>query len=243
MQLSYLIPFIFILCFGLPGAGPVCAHAGLVFFDNVTTTHTPVYMKVLTRGVLRAEGGRRVEVYAGNRPIGRILSGGDGYGFLQIVPGKAGLKVYEARMEGARDTARLLTMEKNEGAILFELEALRRHFFSKSGLGDAQKALNKLNEHFKIVYLTRLIGVSLAERIITAYDFPRSAVIDWRGKASLENLKRRHVRLDAVVGSADTVSAARGAVAGRFTFDETTDGTPVKDWQDLLRKLHPKESK
>jgi len=215
----------------------LCAHAGVVFFDSVTTAHTPVYLKVLTKGILFPTGGRLVDIYSEGRKIGRILSGGDGYGFMKIIPEAAGLKTVEARMDGDSDSAHMLVMKKTDRAILFDIEVLSRTLFSKTVRSDTSNALNTLNKKFKLIYLTRLLGPDLAKKIIAKAELPVSAVLPWQGPDLFEDLKSRQITLTAIIGSADIVSEAAGEVPYRFTFEETEDETYVKDWQDIIKQL------
>jgi hypothetical protein len=217
--------------------GALRAHAGVVFFDSVTTLQTPVYLKVLTKGMLFPEGGRRVDIYAEDRKIGRILSGGDGYGFMKITPENAGLKTYEARMEGSSDSAYLLVMKKTDRALLFEIEVLSRTFLSNTARGDTQKALNTLSKKFKLIYLTRLLGPSVAKKIIAKNNFPASAVLPWQGPELFEDLQSRQVAVTAIIGSAGMVSEASDDVPYRFTFEDTEDETFVESWQDIIKQL------
>jgi len=175
--------FIFIIFFGLSllWGNARCAHAGVVFFDTVTTTRTPVYLKVLTKGLLFPEGGRLVDIYSEGRKLGRVLTGGDGYGFLKIIPEAAGLTTYEARLDAHSDSAYLLVMKKTDRAILFDLESLSRTFLTKTARNDTQKALNILNKKFKLIYLSRLLGPSVAKMIIAKAELPASAVLPWQG--------------------------------------------------------------
>ena len=232
----YLISICFLGLSFLCGSA-LCAYAGVVFFDSVTTTHTPVYLKILTKGILFPKGGRRVDIYSEGQKLGRVLSGGDGYGFMKLVPENAGLKTVEARMDGDSDSAQLLVMEKTDRALFFEIEVLSRTFLSKTASGDTQKALNTLSKKFKLIYLTRFLGPDLAKKIIAAAELPASAVLPWQGPDLFEELKSRQITLTAIIGSADIVSEAAGEVPYRFTFEETEDETFVEDWQDIIKQL------
>lgn len=213
------------------------AHADVVFFDSVTTTHTPVYLKVLTKGILFAEGGRLVDIYSEGQKIGRVLSGGDGYGFIKIIPESAGLKTCEARMDAYSDSAYLLVMKKTDPALLFEIEVLSRTFISNTASSDTQKALKILSKKFKLIYLVRFLGPDLAKKIIAKNKFPASAVLPWRGPDLFSDLKSRQITLAAIIGSVDIVSEAAGEVPHRFTFEETEDETYVESWQEIIKQL------
>lgn len=167
----------------------------------------------------------------------RPKSGGDGYGFMKLTPENAGLKTVEARMDGDSGSAHLLVMKKTDRALFFEIEVLSYTFLSKTASGDTQKALNTLNKKFKLIYLTRFLGPSLAKKTIAAAKLPASAVLPWQGPELFDDLKSRQVTLTAIIGSADTVSQAAGKVKNRFTFEETEDETFVENWQDIIKQL------
>ena len=236
MMRRYLISIYFLGLSFLWG-NALFAHAGVVFFDSVTTTHTPVYLKVLTKGILFPKRGRLIDIYSEGQKLGRVLSGGDGYGFMKLTPEDAGLKTYEARMDGYSDSAHLLVMKKTDRALLFEIEVLSRTFLSKTASGNTQKALKTLSKKFKLIYLTRFLGPSVAKKIIAAADLPASVVLPWQGPDLFEELKSRQITLTAIIGSADIVSEAAGEVPYRFTFEETEDETFVEDWQDIIKQL------
>ena len=212
-------------------------QAGVVFFDSVTTTHTPVYLKVLTKGVLFAEGGRLVDLYSEGQKLGRVLSGGDGYGFMKLTPADAGLKTFIARMDGHSDSAYLLVMKKTDRALLFEIEVLSHTFLSNTASSDTQKALKILSKKFKLIYLVRFLGPDLAKKIMAKNNFPASAVLPWRGPDLFEDLKSRQITLAAIIGSSDIVSEAADEVPYRFTFEETKDETYVESWQEIIKQL------
>ena len=215
----------------------LCAHAGVAFFDSVTTARTPVYLKVLTKGLLFPEGGRLVEIYTEEQIFGRVLSGGDGYGFMKITPEHAGLKTFFARMDGDSASAYLLVMKKTDRALLIEIEILSRTLFSINAGRDAQKALNTLSKKFKLIYLTRWIGPLAAKKIIGTAKLPDSVVLKWQGPELLEDLKSRLITVTAIIGSADVISETAEDVQYRFTFEETEDETYAEDWQDIIQKL------
>lgn len=232
-----------ICCLGLNllWGSAFCAHAGVVFFDSVTTVHTPVYLKVLTKGFLLPEGGRRVDIYSEGQLLGRVLSGGDGYGYMKLIPEAAGLKTYEARMDGHSDSASLLVMKTTDRALLFEIELLSRDFLSQGAGKDARNALNTLNKKFKLIYLTRLVGPTVAKKIIAAANLPASIVLAWQGPDLLEDLKSRQIAVTAIIGSAETVAEAEDEVPHRFTFEESEDEEAyAEDWEAIIKKLRPK---
>lgn len=212
--------------------------AGVVFFDAVTTVNTPIYLTVLTKGLFTPEGGRLVDIYSQEHKIGRILSGGDGYGFLKLVPKTVGIQTFEARRNGHTDTASVLTLKRTDRVLLFEVDVFSRPFLSKTIGGETREALNELSKKFKLVYLARFSGTSAAKRVISTLNLPPSVVLEWQGSELLEELKSRGIVFAAMIASAKTVTEAEDEVPSRFTFEETEDDTFVEDWQEIIKKLH-----
>jgi hypothetical protein len=61
----------------------------------------------------------------------------------------------------------------------------------------------------------------------------------WQGINTLKLLKKRDVRLDAVIGSAAVIAAAKKHIEHRYTFENSKDGKMVKDWDEILELLQP----
>ena len=68
------------------------SHSEVVVFDDVTTVQTPIRIKVLTKAGFFARGGRLVDIYLDEIHLKKILTGGDGYGYLKYTPRKTGFK-------------------------------------------------------------------------------------------------------------------------------------------------------
>ena len=58
----------------------------VVVFDRVTTVKTPIRIKVLTKSRFFAAGGRLADIYLDGNHLKRILTGGDGFGYLKYTP-------------------------------------------------------------------------------------------------------------------------------------------------------------
>ena len=65
------------------------SHSKVVVFDQVTTVQTPIKIRVLTREGFFSAGGRMVDIYLDNNLLKKILTGGDGYGYLKYTPAQA----------------------------------------------------------------------------------------------------------------------------------------------------------
>jgi len=229
---KYLLPIFFILLF-VP-----LSHCKVVVFDQVTTVQKPIYIKVLTKAGFFAAGGRMVDIYLDNTPLKKILTGGDGYGYLKYTPQEAGLKKITAHSVKGSASGLILVMNENEKAILIEIEgAFKDSLFSDVIRESSQKAVNSLSENYKIIYLSRFLGKGITGSWLEKQNFPQSVIIRWRGLTTLKNLKKNGVQIQAIIGSSDIISTVSEQIETRFSFEKTKDGKTVKDWDEILRLL------
>ena len=225
------------------------SHGKVVVFDRVTTVQKPINIKVLTKAGFFAAGGRMVDIYLDNNPLKKILTGGDGYGYLKYTPQEAGLKKITAHSVEGSASGLILVMNENERAILIEIEgAFKDSVFSDAIRESSQKAVNALSENYKIIYLSRFLGKGISGSWLEKQNFPKSVIIRWRGLTTLKNLKKNGVQIHAIIGSSDVISTVSEQIEKRFSFEKTKDGKTVKDWDEILRLLvksplsHPNES-
>jgi len=239
---KYLLPILFILLFV-----PV-SHGKVVVFDRVTTVQKPVNIEVLTKAGIFAAGGRMVDIYLDSTPLKKILTGGDGYGYLKYTPQEAGFKKITAHAIEGSASGLILVMTENEKAILIEIEgAFKDSVFSDAIRESSQKVVNSLSENYKIIYLSRFLGKGIPGSWLEKQNFPKSVIIRWRGLTTLKNLKKNGVQIHAIIGSSDVISTVSEQIEKRFSFEKTKDGKTVKDWDEILRLLvnsplsHPNE--
>lgn len=239
---KYLLPILFILII-VPET-----HCKVVVFDRVTTVQTPIQIRVLTRDGFFSAGGRMVDIYLENNLLKKILTGGDGYGYLKYTPREAGLIKITARSNTDSASGLILVMNENEKAIIIEIEgAFKDTLFSDEIRERSQKAVKSLSENYKIIYLSRFLGKGITGSWLEKQNFPKSVILQWHGPKTLENLKKNKVQLHAIIGSADVISAVTDQIEARFSFEKTDEGKTVKDWDDIVKLLvisplsHPKE--
>ena len=225
------------------------SHGKVVVFDQVTTVQTPINIRVLTREGLFSAGGRMVDIYLDNNLLKKILTGGDGYGYLKYKPRGPGLKKITARSNTDSASGLILVLNDNEKAIIIETEgAFKDTVFSDEIRESSQKAVTSLSENYKIIYLSRFLGKGITGIWLEKQHFPKSVILRWHGPKTLENLKKNGVQLHAIIGSGDVISAVKEQIEKRFSFEKTKDGKTVKDWDEILKLLlqsplsHPKRN-
>jgi hypothetical protein len=218
-------------------AVPAC-HAEVVVLDRVTTVKTPIRITVLTKNRFFSVGGRLVDIYLNDDHLKRILTGGDGYGYLKYTPPSPGYITIKARSGSDSATGLLLVMTKNDRAIIIEVEeGFKGAVFSEEVKQSSLKAVKTLSKNYKIIYLSRYAGKSITGTWLEKQSFPESVILSWRGPETLTALKKKGIQLHAIIGSAAVISAAAKDIENRFAFEKTKDGTTVKDWGEILEHL------
>jgi len=219
---------------------PVCT-ADVVVRDRVTTVDTPIRITVLTKSRFFSAGGRLVDVYLDDKHLKRILTGGDGYGYLKHTPRSPGYKKIKARSNSDSAEGLLLVMTKKDRAIAIEVEeGFKTAVFSNEIKQSSLKAVKALSKKYKIIYLSRFAGKSITGTWLEKQSFPKSVILGWRGSNTLTALKKKGIQLHAIIGSAAVISTAAKDIENRFTFEKSQDGTTVKDWDEILELLQEK---
>ncbi len=217
-------------------------HSGVVIFDQVTTLKTAIYLKVLTKGRIFSTGGKLVDIYADDQKLKRILTGGDGYGYLKYTPLRPGLVRLEARSDADRDTGVLLVCNASDKVILIDVESgFKESVLSGQVRADSRKAVEELSKSYKLIYLNTMLGSGLSKSLLQKEGFPEAAALKWQGAATLKTLKKRGVNLYAIIGSAEVIAVAAKYIEHRYTFEETKEGQTAEDWEEIVEFIQ-KES-
>ena len=229
---SIVISGIFILTF------ITVSHSEVVVFDDVTTVKTPTWIKVLTKGRIFAKGGRLVDIYLDQNHLKRILTGGDGFGYLKYTPQKAGFVSIEARSDASSSSGLHLVMKKNDRGIIIDIEgSFKDALFSEEIREHSQEAVKSLSNEYKIIYISRYVGKGVSRGWLERENFPSSVILRWQGSNTLKILKKKGINLYAVIGSAAVISAAKEYIDHRYTFEKSKDGKFVGDWDEILELL------
>lgn len=216
----------------------------VIVYDDVTTVGTSIQLKVLTKGMIFREGGRRVNVYVGAKQVGSLLTGGDGFGYWTHRFQRVGLERVVADSGDNKGDGLVLIMGRREKAIVIEIEgALMRFFVSEPVKKKAEKGVRRIAEKYRIIYVTRFLGTLYARKLLENKEFPVSPVLPWTGPHVLERLKGRGVKLHAVISSGALLKKAADHIDKGFAFEETEYGTTLKDWEEALQRLEKEDHK
>jgi len=231
-----ILPIFFCMAAGFYAA-PGC-RGEVAVLDCVTTVNTPIRITVLTKSRFFSAGGRLVDVYLDDKHLKRILTGGDGYGYLKYTPRSPGYQKIKARSNSDSAEGLLLVMTKNDRAIVIEVEeGFKTAVFSDEIKQSSLKVVKTLSKNYKIIYLSRYLGKSITGTWLEKQSFPKSVILDWQGSDTLTALKKKGIQLHAIIGSTAVISEAAKNIENRFTFEKTKDGTTVKDWDEILELL------
>ena len=213
------------------------AAAAVVVFDQVTSVGKPVFVKVVTRGLLFTKGGQRVSIQIDKGPVHDTLSGGDGAAYLKFHPEKPGFHPVRAFSEKEEGTGTILVMAPGESIVVIGVEGgLQKSLLSDEKRQEAREVISWLGSTYRLLYLTRWFSVGLVKDWLKKQQFPSSAVIRWRGERTFEQLKKNGVRVEAVVGSRELLQTAPESVNMRFTFDQEQEAA-VSGWEEIRKAL------
>lgn len=216
----------------------------VIVYDNVTTVGTPVFLKVLTKGIIFADGGRLVEIFLDGKSLGKNLTGGDGYGYRKHTPERPGLIKLTARSKGESGTGFLLVVKKNEKVIFIEIESgLKDAFISEIAAGASRRAIERMMKKYRIVYLSRYTGLRAARKLLDEGEFPKAPVLLWKGSKMLSALKEKGIQLYGIIGSAGLIAESADHIERRYTFEKTKNGQTVRDWEEIIELLKKKPPK
>jgi hypothetical protein len=210
----------------------------VIVYDRVTTINTPVFLKVLTKGKIFADGGRLVEFFLDDKSLGKNLTGGDGYGYRKYVPQRAGIIKVRATSDGESGNGIVLVMEKSEKAVLIEIEGgFKDAVVSDIAAGAGRQAVEEMQQKYRVIYLSRNTGVRMARTWLDEIEMPDAPVLRWQGAQTLNALTEKGIQLYAIIGAAGVIEAAADYVDKRYTFDDAQQGQTVRDWHELMTKL------
>lgn len=222
-------------CLVIPGPA---AGGDVIVFDTITILNRPVFVKVLTKDRLFSAGGQRVRIEKKGVILGRILTGGDGYGYFKTEFESPGIHEIAAQSDGERATGTILVVTPDRPLILLEIKvvSLQRSFIDTDPVA-ARDALESLSKTYGLVYLTGRFEVDVARQYIRANQYPPSVVIPYRGRETFRWMNDKGLKLSAAVGSPEFSDAAKETVERRFSFRRTASGETVKNWKELLSRL------
>ena len=232
---AYFVGMVLLGLLGLPAAP---CRADVWVYDRITTVGTPVNLVVRTTAFFLADGGRLVDLWLDDERLSRIMTGGDGYGYLRLTPQRAGLFKMIARSHGNEASGLLLVLEKTDRVVLVESEAVLKEIQLRPDTRErCRMAFETLRQRFRLIFVYRFLGADFSRRGLEKEGLSPSVMIPWRGATSLESLRGREIQVHAVIGSAEMVSAAGAQVPRRISFEKARGAKTVSGWEELAKAL------
>jgi len=228
---SYLVLISCLMFFFLLSINTVLAE--VIVFDDITTTGRTVKLKALTKGKFFSEGGKVVKFYIDGKYINKVLSGGDGYAFLDYLPHSPGIKRLKVSRDDGEDEGILLVVESKNKVVMIEIEhSLIEAPFNFSPSEGSREAIRVFSKKFKIVYLTTLFGIQKSRKWLKDNDFPIAPILRWEGEEIFNKFKDKRINLYAIIASPDIISKIPD-MKKAFSFEETE----AKNWDEILKQI------
>ena len=212
----------------------VPATGEIIAYDQITVRKKTVFLKVRTKGILFAEGGQRVLLSIEGGPQFRILTGGDGYGYVKYMPSSAGRYTIRAEAADSENEAILLVVNRDESVFLLDYEMLiKRMLQNPNEKQSAREVLENLPSGCHLVYGVRFLGAVMARKWIQNQNFPRGVALVGELSNLLTQLDDREIPIRAVMGTAASLAGRTPDGVHRLSFDETRSGTTVENWKQI----------
>ena len=220
----------------------ICPDAALsmvLVYDDVALKGHEVMLKAETRGTLLSKGGEVVEFIVDGRPIGKNLSGRDGFAVKGFVPARTGLYKINVRSGDDKDSGMLLALERKTRIVFIDVGgSLLEGPFGEKEKPESSKAVTRIHKRFPIVYLLKgLLSVEAVRSWLKKNNFPVAPVMPWGQGEVFREIKDRHLQIKAIIGGPDVIESARMYKPLAFSFDSVEDAEVVENWREIEKKL------
>jgi hypothetical protein len=218
---------------------PATVFSEVIVHDMIALKGKEIMLSVETRGKLFSQGGEIVELFVDGRPLGRSLSGGDGFAFKQFIPLKTGLYRITAKSGKEEGKGLLLSLKKGERIIFIDVESsLFEGLFSRIPKTGSQKIIKKLSSRFPVVFLkTGLLSVNAIKTWLKENGFIDLPVIPWKNGMIFDEITENGLKIKAIIGNQSVIESAKGYKPESFSFEEVEDAEEVENWEEIGKKL------
>ncbi len=229
----------FILSASLFGICPDAALSRVLVYDAVALKSREVMLRAETRGTLLSKGGEVVEFIADGRPIGKNLSGRDGFAVKGFVPARTGLYKISVRSGDDKDSGLLLALERKTRIVFIDVAgSLLEGSFGEAEKSGSGKAITKIHKRFPIVYLQKgLLSIEAVRSWLKKNNFPIAPVLPWGQGEVFREIRERDLQIKAIIGGPDVIESAQMYKPLAFSFDSVEDAEVVENWREIEKKL------
>jgi hypothetical protein len=214
---------------------PVEAHAGVYAYDDIVAMGTTIMLRAETKGRLFKEGGKVVEFIIDGDSIGKTLSGGDAIAYKEYFIDRAGLFRMTVKSGEEEGEGLLLSIKKGEGVIFIHVEgSLIESVLSKKTNEVSLNAIDRISKRFHLSYLTTLpAGTGLLKKRLREIGISDVPLIEFQGGRAFSDIANKGIKVKAVIGDAQVISAAIEHGAEAYSFHEIEGAREVRDWKEL----------
>jgi len=218
---------------------PALAVSDVIVYDMVVCSGNEVMLKAEVKGKLFSKGGVTVEFFVNGKPIGKSLSGGDGFAFKQFVPHVTGLYKIKAKSDKDEGEGILLTLKKGSGIVFIDVEGSLIEKFTNKPKPHGQKVIKDIGKRFPVVLLSTsgFVNIKSLKEWLERNEFPELPVIPWKQGSVFGDLHEEGFRIKAVIGSPEVISSVKEYKPLAFSFEETEDAIEIKEWEEIGKKL------
>ena len=218
---------------------PAIILADVIVHDSVAPVGNEVMLKAEVKGKLFSKGGVTVEFFVNGKPIGKNLSGGDGFAFKQFVPHVTGLYKIKAKSDKDEGEGILLTLKKGSGIVFIDVEGSLIEKFTNKPKPHGQKVIKDIGKRFPVVLLSTsgFVNIKSLKEWLERNEFPELPVIPWKQGSVFGDLHEEGFRIKAVIGSPEVISSVKGYKPLAFSFEVTEDAIEIKEWEEIGKKL------
>ena len=218
---------------------PATIFSEVIVHDMIAPKGKEIMLSVEIRGKLFSKGGEVVEIFVDGRPLGRSLSGGDGFAFKQFIPLKTGMYRITAKSAKEEGKGLLLSLKKGERIIFIDVEgSLFEGVLSGMPKKVSQEAIKKIAKRFPVVFLqTGLRSIKAIKTWLKENGFIDLPVIPWERGMIFDEIAEKGLKIKAIIGNQSVIESAKGYKPKSFSFEEVEDAEEVRDWEEIGKKL------
>jgi hypothetical protein len=229
----------FILSASLFGICPDAALSKVLVYDDVAVNGHEIMLRAETRGTLLNKGGEVVEFIVDGRPIGKNLSGRDGFAVKGFIPARTGLYKISVRSGDDKDSGVLLALERKARIVFIDVGgSLLEGPFGEAEKSGSGKAITKIHKRFPIVYLQKgLLSIEAVRSWLKKNNFPIAPVLPWGQGEVFREMRERDFQIKAIIGGPDVIESAQMYKPLAFSFDSVEDAEVVENWREIEKKL------
>ncbi len=217
---------------------PLTSDAAVLVDDEVAVKGQPLTLTAQTKGRFFGSGGELVEFLMDGVPLGKTLSGGDGFAYREFTPTKAGMHAITVTSKDESGHGSLLVLKKGARLVLVDSEgAVMEGRLMRVSREGSQEGLRTIVKRYPVVFVTTGLDRHDLKEWLRDHGFIDAPVVDWEEGRALSDLTGKGFRIRAVIGASEVVGQAKGHAQLLLSFEESEGAEEVNTWKEVLKKL------